>query len=178
MQYPDRPAILLAGRSALHKQSAQYPNPRPARRRSRDAQHLRGLGSMTPAGVQRAAPSGARRKGAGAGQNPAAVRAGRRPGEGQESRGQRPLVHAAKARVQGRALPLSAQDAAPARGGSPEGRALWRYSALTRSMTAATERAVLSTSAASFASTMTRTSASVPEGRTRIRPSPKPLSAA
>ena len=125
MQYPDRPAILLAGRSALHKQSAQYPNPRPARRRSRDAQHLRGLGSMTPAGVQRAAPSGARRKGAGAGQNPAAVRAGRRPGEGQESRGQRPLVHAAKARVQGRALPLSAQDAAPARGGSPEGRALW-----------------------------------------------------
>jgi len=32
-----------------------------------------------------------------------------------ESRGQSPLVHAAKARVQGRALPLSAQDAAPAR---------------------------------------------------------------
>jgi len=33
-----------------------------------------------------------------------------------ESRGQRPLVPAAQARVQGSALPQSAQDASPARG--------------------------------------------------------------
>ncbi len=57
-------------------------------------QHL-GVRGVTPAGVQRAAPFGVRRRGAGAGQRPAAVRVGRLPGEGRESRGQRPLVLAA-----------------------------------------------------------------------------------
>ena len=42
-----------------------HPIPRPARRRSRDAPASRGLGRIAPAGVQRAAPSGARRIGAG-----------------------------------------------------------------------------------------------------------------
>ena len=46
-------------------------------------QHL-GVWGKTPAGVQRAAPFGA-------------VRIGRLPGEGRESRGQRPLVPAAEA---------------------------------------------------------------------------------
>ncbi len=55
-------------------------------------QHL-GARGESPAGVQRAAPFGARRKGAGAGQSPAAPRVG---------------VLAAKARVQGSALPLPA----------------------------------------------------------------------
>ena len=52
------------------------------------------------AGVQRAEPFGA-------------VRGGRCSGEERESRGQSPLA-------------LSAEDAAPARSGSPEGGALWR----------------------------------------------------
>ena len=43
----------------------------------------------------------------------------------QESRGQRPLVPAEQARVQGSALPPSAQDRPPRRRGSPEGSALW-----------------------------------------------------
>jgi len=55
-------------------------------------QHL-GVRGVTPAGVQRAEPYGARRKGAGAGQRPAAPRVG---------------VPAAEARVQGSALPLPA----------------------------------------------------------------------
>ena len=61
--------------------------------------HL-GVWGKAPAGVQRAEPSGARRKG-----GPS--------GEERESRGQSPLVPDAKA-------------APPARSGSPEGRALWR----------------------------------------------------
>ena len=74
------------------KQLSMHPNPRPARRRNGDALASRGLGLKAPAGVQRAEPSGARRVGApaarrarrigaGAGQRPAAVRAGRLPGE-------------------------------------------------------------------------------------------------
>ena len=64
------------------KTSRNTPNP-PSRPQARgDAQHL-GAWGVAPAGDQRAAPSGARRIGAGAGRSPAAVRGGRHPGEGQ-----------------------------------------------------------------------------------------------
>ena len=53
-------------------------------------QHL-GVRGYTPAGVQRAEPFGARRRGAGAGQRPAAPRVGVPAAEARESRGQRPL---------------------------------------------------------------------------------------
>ncbi len=62
------------------------------------------------AGVQRAEPFGA-------------VCGGRRSGEERESRGRSPLA-------------LSAEDAAPARSGSPEGRALWRCLRRTKQISA------------------------------------------
>ena len=76
----------------------EHPVPRPARRRGGDAKHL-GVWGKAPAGVQRAEPAGARRRGG-------------LSGEERESRGQSPLVRAAEA-------------APPARSGSPEGRARW-----------------------------------------------------
>ncbi len=87
-----------AGGPVYCKPIHRTPNvPRPARRRD---EAFTQFFLEKIAGVQRAAPSGA-------------IRVGCLPGEGRESRGQRPLAPSAK-------------DASPARGGSPEGSALWR----------------------------------------------------
>ncbi len=115
MHIPDQPALLLAGWSMPYQ---QLPGTHPARRRNKAFTQFF-LEKI--AGVQRAEPSGA-------------VRAGRRPGEGGGCRAApcrcprrtppRRGVPAAKARVQGSALPLSAQDAAPARGMSRRSRTI------------------------------------------------------
>ena len=69
------PAIVLAGSPAEHKQRSPHPSPVPPAGEAEMRQHL-GVRGATPAGVQRAAPFGAPRVGAGAGQSPAAPRVG------------------------------------------------------------------------------------------------------
>ena len=74
--YTDRPAVLLAGRSARNKRLLMHQIPRPARRRSGDALHPGGLGQKPQRESRGQSPLARSRVGAGAGQRPAAPRVG------------------------------------------------------------------------------------------------------
>jgi len=64
MQPPDRPASLLAGRSAQENKFTPHPDPPSRPQAKQRCASISGSGACAPAGVQRAAPSGAPRAGA------------------------------------------------------------------------------------------------------------------